>query len=322
MAIRLSWLAGAEKATVPTNVHGMIRRVVERGVGELLLLGETGTGKSAIARYAHAMSPRRGEAFQSWVARASNADVHYSELFGYWRGAFTDAREHRPGVAEAAHGGTLFIDEIAELTPRGQTALFEYRDRHRSDGLRRVRRMGRCPGAGASASGVPGQLFARRGPGPRRHLPHHRHQQADSGPGVAGAERLPAGDLQPPGPPGRGPAPASAPRGRRSPLPPLSGAGGRPSHRARVRRGRPARGARVDRRQSGRAEDDTGGLVRAEHAEALALGASPRLGPRPGAHHGRRRPRGPLSVRGGRDRLGRSQDDDRDGPAERMTPTE
>ena len=130
-----------------------IRRVAERGVGEILLLGETGTGKSAVARYAHAASPRRDAPFEKWVARANNADVHYSELFGYWRGAFTDAREHKAGVAEAAHGGTLFIDEIAELTPGGQTALFEYRDRHRADGLRRVRRMGRCPGPGAA--GVP-----------------------------------------------------------------------------------------------------------------------------------------------------------------------
>ena len=130
-----------------------IRRVVERGVGELLLMGETGTGKSAIARYAHAASPRRDAPFEKWVARANNADVHYSELFGYWRGAFTDAREHKAGIAEAAHGGTLFIDEIAELTPDGQTALFEYRDRHRTDGLRRVRRLGRCPGAGVA--GVP-----------------------------------------------------------------------------------------------------------------------------------------------------------------------
>ena len=127
-----------------------IRRVAERGVGEVLLLGETGTGKSAIARYVHAASPRRDGPFEKWVARANNADVHYSELFGYWRGAFTDAFEHKAGIAEAAHGGTLFIDEIAELTPGGQTALFEYRDRHRPDGLRRVRRMGRCPGAGAA----------------------------------------------------------------------------------------------------------------------------------------------------------------------------
>ena len=156
---------------VPAGDHGLqggavsfllalreIRRVAERGVGELLLLGETGTGKSAIAQYAHAMSPRHDESFQKWVARANNADVHYSELFGYWKGAFTDAREHRAGVAEAAHGGTLFIDEIAELTPGGQTALFEYRDRRREDGLRRVRRMGRCPGA--RTAGVPANYAA------------------------------------------------------------------------------------------------------------------------------------------------------------------
>ena len=156
---------------VPAEDHGLkggavrfllalreIRRVAERGIGELLLLGETGTGKSEIARYAHAMSPRRDKSFQKWVARANNAETHYSELFGYWKGAFTGASDHKAGVAEAAHEGTLFIDEIAELTPDGQTALFEYRDRRRPDGVRRVRRMGRCPGAGAR--GVPANYSA------------------------------------------------------------------------------------------------------------------------------------------------------------------
>ena len=155
----------ARNGLVPAGDHGLqggavsfllalreIRRVAERGVGELLLLGETGTGKSEMARYAHAVSRRRDKPFQKWVAQANNAETHYSELFGYWRGAFTGAGEHRAGVAEEAHEGTLFIDEIAELTPAGQTALFEYRDRQRKDGRRRVRRLGR-PGAGAA--GVP-----------------------------------------------------------------------------------------------------------------------------------------------------------------------
>ena len=151
---------------VPASGHGLegeavsfllalreIRRVVDRGVGEILLLGETGTGKSAIARYAHAASPRRDKPFVKWVAHANNAETHYSELFGYWRGAFTGAGEHKRGAAEEADEGTLFIDEIAELTPAGQTALFEYRDRHRTDGRRRVRRLGRSPHA--RAAGVP-----------------------------------------------------------------------------------------------------------------------------------------------------------------------
>ena len=157
---------------VPASGHGLegeavsfllalreIRRVVDRGVGEILLLGETGTGKSALARYAHAASRRRAKPFEKWVAHANNAETHYSELFGYWRGAFTGANEHKRGAAEAADEGTLFIDEIAELTPDAQTALFEYRDRNRTDGKRRVSRLGRSPGAGRA--GVPANYAPR-----------------------------------------------------------------------------------------------------------------------------------------------------------------
>ncbi len=120
-----------------------IRRAVN-GSMELLLLGETGTGKTQIARYAHAVSPRCAGPFVPWSATRGNADLQYDQLFGHWRGAFTGADQHRAGSAELAHEGTLFIDEIAELSSDGQVALLAYRERG-PDGLRRVRRAGHHP---------------------------------------------------------------------------------------------------------------------------------------------------------------------------------
>ena len=426
----------ARNGLVPAGDHGLqggavsfllalreIRRVAERGVGELLLLGETGTGKSEMARYAHAVSRRRDKPFQKWVAQANNAETHYSELFGYWRGAFTGAGEHRAGVAEEAHEGTLFIDEIAELTPAGQTALFEYRDRHRKDGRRRVRRLGR-PGAGAA--GVPAnysrdedrilvdtflitatnkpiqdpawraengfrqELYNRLGH--RVEIPPLRARRADVVPlfrhflehaagrpidvdadvrdrlashawtdgNLAELAALADGVSTRIGPDfdrvrlhhldglladsfrraGRRSAVRDRRRGRPRPrrLRRLRGADAvgsrraaahgrrRDPHRAGRRGGavghpqaRHGRGVPGHGRQAG-AQGDPCRLVRAEHAEAVALGAPPRLRPRPRAHHGRRHPRGPLPVRRGPDRVGRCPVGHRDGPCSRVRP--
>ena len=137
-----------------------IRRAVGSGVMELLLLGETGSGKSELARYAHAESPRRHGPFETWFPRRSNADLHYDQLFGHWKGAFSGADRNVAGVAERAHRGTLLVDEIAELSPDGQTELLEYRDRHRRDGLRRVRRLGLYPGAASKSLHLVGDYSA------------------------------------------------------------------------------------------------------------------------------------------------------------------
>ena len=112
--------------------------------GSLLLLGETGTGKTEIARYAHAMSPHWNGQLKLWFATRGDVDMQYDQLFGHWKGAYTGANQNRAGAAELAHEGTLFIDEIAEMTADGQVALLEYRERGR-DGLRRVRRLGHYP---------------------------------------------------------------------------------------------------------------------------------------------------------------------------------
>jgi len=122
-----------------------VRRVVASGLREILLLGETGTGKSELARYIHEISNRTGR-LEPWFGRRANAELHYDQLFGHWRGAHDGANEHRAGAAERAHNGTLFLDEIAELGPDTQTDLLEYRQRGQ-DGLRRIRRLGNAPEA-------------------------------------------------------------------------------------------------------------------------------------------------------------------------------
>jgi transcriptional regulator of aromatic amino acid metabolism len=88
----------------------------------VLVRGETGTGKELIARAVHDLSARRGP-FIAINCGALPRTLVESELFGYRRGAFSDAREDRDGLVRRAHGGTLFLDEVAELPAESQVAL-------------------------------------------------------------------------------------------------------------------------------------------------------------------------------------------------------
>ena len=81
----------------------------------VLLLGETGTGKDLVARILHARSTLAGEAFLALDCTALPRNLIEAELFGYERGAFTDARSTKRGLFEVATGGTIFLDEIGEL---------------------------------------------------------------------------------------------------------------------------------------------------------------------------------------------------------------
>lgn len=82
----------------------------------VLILGETGTGKSLLAKYIHEKSPRRNKPFVSINIASLSPTVIESELFGYQKGAFTGAEKNgKVGLFEAANGGTLFLDEIGEL---------------------------------------------------------------------------------------------------------------------------------------------------------------------------------------------------------------
>ena len=81
----------------------------------ILILGENGTGKDVIARLLYRNSPRYGKPFVTIDLGSIPEQLFESELFGHERGAFTDARESRPGKFEAAHGSTLFLDEINSM---------------------------------------------------------------------------------------------------------------------------------------------------------------------------------------------------------------
>lgn len=89
----------------------------------ILILGENGTGKDLIAKAIHDHSLRKNKPFVKVDVGALTDTLFESELFGYKKGAFTDAREDRKGRFEAAQGGTLFLDEIGNITLRQQARL-------------------------------------------------------------------------------------------------------------------------------------------------------------------------------------------------------
>jgi DNA-binding NtrC family response regulator len=91
----------------------------------VLLTGESGTGKSMMARWIHRHSPRRDGPFVSVNVGGLAETLFESELFGHVKGAFTDARSDRTGRFEAARQGTLFLDEIANITATQQMRLLQ-----------------------------------------------------------------------------------------------------------------------------------------------------------------------------------------------------
>lgn len=89
----------------------------------VLIIGETGTGKEHLARFIHGKSPRREEAFVAINCSAMGDDLLESRLFGYKKGAFTGADKDKPGLIQEADGGTVFLDEIGDISPYMQQAL-------------------------------------------------------------------------------------------------------------------------------------------------------------------------------------------------------
>jgi DNA-binding NtrC family response regulator len=104
------------------DVFGLIDKVA-RTDANVLILGENGTGKELIARAIHQRSLRKTESFVSVDMGAITETLFESELFGHKKGAFTDAREDRPGRFELANKGTLFLDEIGNLSMSLQSKL-------------------------------------------------------------------------------------------------------------------------------------------------------------------------------------------------------
>lgn len=100
-----------------------LTRQVARSNASVLLLGETGTGKELIAAAVHQLSPRANRPYVRVNCGALTESLLESELFGHVRGSFTGAIDNRTGRFEAAHTGTVFLDEINSTTPKLQVKL-------------------------------------------------------------------------------------------------------------------------------------------------------------------------------------------------------
>jgi two-component system response regulator AtoC len=106
------------------EVRTLIDRVADTDA-TVLIAGESGTGKGLVARDIHAASPRRDRAFVKVNCAALPSELLESELFGFERGAFTGAVQHKPGKFEFAHQGTMFLDEISEMPLALQSKLLQ-----------------------------------------------------------------------------------------------------------------------------------------------------------------------------------------------------
>ncbi|HVR60380.1 MAG TPA: sigma-54 dependent transcriptional regulator [Polyangia bacterium] len=107
------------------QVFDLIGRAAKSSV-QVLFRGETGTGKTALARVLHAESARRDHPFAVVNCPTLSEELLASELFGHARGAFTGAVKDQPGRVDAAHGGTLFLDEIGEIPSALQAKLLRF----------------------------------------------------------------------------------------------------------------------------------------------------------------------------------------------------
>ena len=123
---------GPEQAVAPAGVvlldasmRDIYRQLEQVAHSQLnvLVLGETGSGKEVLARALHDLSPRRAAPFLPLNCAALNEQLLEAELFGHEKGAFTGAAQARPGLFETAHGGTVFLDEVGELPLAIQTKL-------------------------------------------------------------------------------------------------------------------------------------------------------------------------------------------------------
>ncbi len=112
------------------RVREMIDRVASTDA-DVLILGENGTGKELVARAIHRKSPRKDNVFISVDLGAIMESLFESELFGHVKGAFTDARQDKPGRFEIASDGTIFLDEIGNLSLPLQSKLLTVLQHHK-----------------------------------------------------------------------------------------------------------------------------------------------------------------------------------------------
>jgi two-component system, NtrC family, response regulator AtoC len=105
------------------RVKALARKVADSPGSTVLITGESGTGKDLLAKVIHYNSRRAGRSFLNITCSAMPETLLESELFGHERGAFTDARQQKRGLFELADEGTIFLDEIGEMTPALQAKL-------------------------------------------------------------------------------------------------------------------------------------------------------------------------------------------------------
>lgn len=129
---------GTALAGLETQLAKIIEtdRRIGTGLSPVLIEGETGTGKTSIARWLHEHGPRARQPLVEVNCSALPESLAESELFGHERGAFTDAKTTRLGLFEAASGGTLFLDELPSLSPALQSKVLSAIED------RRIRRVG------------------------------------------------------------------------------------------------------------------------------------------------------------------------------------
>jgi two-component system response regulator AtoC len=120
----LDAIVGASPAM--TRVKELLAKVAASPASTVLLTGETGTGKDLAAKAIHYNSARAARPFVNITASALPEQLLESELFGHERGAFTDARQQKRGLFETADGGTVFLDEIGEMTVGLQAKLLRF----------------------------------------------------------------------------------------------------------------------------------------------------------------------------------------------------
>jgi two-component system response regulator AtoC len=118
-AATITWASAAMQ-----RVKGVLEQVADTNV-TVLIQGESGSGKEIVARTLHAVSSRAKQRFVKVNCAALPEDLLESELFGYEKGAFTGAAARKHGKFEQAHGGTIFLDEIGEMSPALQAKLLQ-----------------------------------------------------------------------------------------------------------------------------------------------------------------------------------------------------